>query len=80
MSHIKLSWRNIIIAATLPAVMEVIWQLYNTYVPVYLQAGNPAFTEAGATTVSGGDAGIEGEEGSGSAWGASVGASQRHCV
>ncbi|MFM8370114.1 MAG: MFS transporter [Chloroflexota bacterium] len=51
MSHIKLSWRNIIIAATLPAVMEVIWQLYNTYVPVYLQAGNPAFTEAGATTV-----------------------------
>jgi MFS family permease len=51
MSHIKLSWRNIIIAATLPAVMEVIWQLYNTYVPVYLQAGNPAFAEAGATTV-----------------------------
>ncbi len=51
MSHIKLSWRNIIIEATLPAVMEVIWQLYNTYVPVYLQAGNPAFTEAGATTV-----------------------------
>ena len=51
MSHIKLSWRNIIIAATLPAVMEVIWQLYNTYIPVFLQAGNPAFTEAGATTV-----------------------------
>lgn len=51
MSHIKLSWRNIIIAATLPAVMEVIWQLYNTYVPVYLQAGNPAFAEAGSTTV-----------------------------
>jgi len=51
MSHIKLSWRNIIIAATLPAVMEVIWQLYNTYIPVYLQAGNPAFTDAGATTV-----------------------------
>lgn len=51
MSHIKLSWRNIIVAATLPAVMEVIWQLYNTYVPVYLQAGNPAFTEAGSTTV-----------------------------
>ena len=51
MSHIKLSWRNIIIAATLPAVMEVIWQLYNTYVPVFLQAGNPAFAEAGAKTV-----------------------------
>ena len=51
MSHIKLSWRNIIIAATLPAVMEVIWQLYNTYVPLFLQAGNPAFTEAGAKTL-----------------------------
>lgn len=51
MSHIKLSWRNILIAATLPAVMEVIWQLYNTYVPLFLQAGNPAFNAAGATTV-----------------------------
>ncbi len=49
--NIKLSWRNIIIAATLPAVMEVIWQLYNTYIPVYLQAGNPSFVNAGATTV-----------------------------
>jgi maltose/moltooligosaccharide transporter len=51
MSHIKLSWRNIILAATLPAVLEVIWQLYNTYVPLFLQAGNPAFTEAGAKTL-----------------------------
>lgn len=51
MPHPKLSWRTIIIAATLPAVMEVVWQLYNTYVPVYLQAGNPAFAAAGATTV-----------------------------
>jgi MFS family permease len=48
--NIKLSWRNIIIAATLPAVMEVIWQLYNTYIPVFLQAGNPSFAQAGATT------------------------------
>lgn len=46
----KLSWRNIVLAATLPAVMEVIWQLYNTYVPVFLQAGNPNFIQAGATT------------------------------
>jgi maltose/moltooligosaccharide transporter len=48
---IKLSWRNIIVAATLPAVMEVIWQLYNTYVPIYLQAGNPSFAAGGAKTV-----------------------------
>lgn len=51
MSHIKLNWRNVILAATLPAMMEVIWQLYNTYVPVFLQAGNPAFVKAGATTL-----------------------------
>jgi maltose/moltooligosaccharide transporter len=51
MSRIKLSWRNIIIAATLPAVLEVVWQLYNTYVPLFLQAGNPAFTEAGTKTL-----------------------------
>jgi MFS family permease len=44
---IKLSWRNIIIAATLPAAMEVIWQIYNAYVPVFLQAGNPNFTHEG---------------------------------
>jgi MFS family permease len=31
--------------------MEVVWQLYNTYVPVFLQAGNPNFAEAGATTL-----------------------------
>ena len=48
---IKLSWRNIIVAATLPAVMEVVWQLYNTYVPIYLQAGNPNFTKTGAETL-----------------------------
>jgi len=51
MTHIKLSWRNIMIAATLPAILEVVWQLYNTYVPLFLQAGNPAFTEAGTKTL-----------------------------
>ncbi len=51
MSHIKLSWRNIILAAILPAVLEVVWQLYNTYVPLFLQAGNPAFAEAGTKTL-----------------------------
>jgi hypothetical protein len=51
MASIPLRWRATIIAATLPAVMEVIWQLYNTYVPVFLQAGNPAFSDAGVTTL-----------------------------
>ncbi|MFH2040221.1 MAG: MFS transporter [Chloroflexota bacterium] len=51
MTHIKLSWRNIVIAATLPAILEVVWQLYNTYVPLFLQAGNPAFTEVGTKTL-----------------------------
>lgn len=48
---IRLSWRNIILAGMLPAVMEVIWQLYNTYVPVYLQAGNPDFATQGQATL-----------------------------
>lgn len=48
---IKLSWRNIIIAAIIPAIMEVLWQLYNTYVPLYLQAGNPSFKDAGTAVI-----------------------------
>jgi maltose/moltooligosaccharide transporter len=51
MSHIKLSWRNTILAATLPAVLEVLWLLYNTYVPLFLQAGNPAFSEVDVNTL-----------------------------
>ncbi len=31
--------------------VSVLWLLYNTYVPVFLQAGNPAFQTSGATTV-----------------------------
>lgn len=48
---IKVNWRNIILAGTLPAAMEVIWQLYNTYIPVFLQAGNPAFAAQGSQTM-----------------------------
>jgi len=47
----KPRWRNIILAATLPAVLEVIWQIYNTYVPVFLQAGNPSFTDSSPGTL-----------------------------
>jgi len=28
--------------------LDVMWMMYNSYVPIYLQAGNPTFTEAGA--------------------------------
>jgi len=49
--NIKVNWRNIILAGTLPAAMEVIWQLYNTYIPVFLQAGNPAFEAQGSHTM-----------------------------
>jgi maltose/moltooligosaccharide transporter len=31
--------------------VSVLWILYNTYVPIFLQAGNPAFEASGATTV-----------------------------
>jgi maltose/moltooligosaccharide transporter len=49
--NIKLNWRNIVIVSMLPAVMEVIWQLYNTYVPVFLQAGNLNFSSTNVKAV-----------------------------
>jgi MFS family permease len=31
--------------------VSVLWLLYNSYVPIFLQAGNPAFSKAATTTV-----------------------------
>lgn len=31
--------------------VSVLWLLYNTYVPIFLQAGNPEFEVSGATTI-----------------------------
>lgn len=40
------SWFAAILASLIPVTWEMIWTIYNTYVPLYLQGGNPAF-EAG---------------------------------
>ncbi len=40
---IKVNWFHVILAAFLPAAIELIWLMYNTYVPVFMQVGNPNF-------------------------------------
>lgn len=42
----KFSWFAAILASLIPVTWELIWTIYNTYVPIYLQGGNAAF-EAG---------------------------------
>ena len=36
-------WSAVIIAALIPALAQFMWLIYNTYVPLWLQAGNPGF-------------------------------------
>jgi Na+/melibiose symporter-like transporter len=46
------SWGRIVLVCFITASTELMWTLYNTYVPIWLQAGNPAFnlgTEANVT-------------------------------
>lgn len=37
-------WKQMLVAALVPASAELVWVLYNTYVPLWLQAGNPNFS------------------------------------
>jgi maltose/moltooligosaccharide transporter len=37
------NWKQMLVAALVPASAELVWVLYNTYVPLWLQAGNPHF-------------------------------------
>ena len=37
------NWKQMLVAALVPASAELVWVLYNTYVPLWLQAGNPNF-------------------------------------
>lgn len=42
------NWRQLLLAATVPAGVELVWMLISTYTPVWLQAGSAAFdAEAG---------------------------------
>jgi maltose/moltooligosaccharide transporter len=38
-----IKWFSVIIAAFIPAVAQLMWLVYNSYVPLWLQAGNPTF-------------------------------------
>ena len=38
-----ISWFAVIIASLIPALAQFMWLIYNTYVPLWLQAGNPGF-------------------------------------
>lgn len=49
----KVNWGPITLAAFLPAVMELIWQVYNSYIPLYLQAGNASFASSKAAGMIG---------------------------
>jgi Na+/melibiose symporter-like transporter len=44
----KLDIKRIALVSLIYCSLDVMWMIYNSYVPVYLQAGNPGFTEAGA--------------------------------
>jgi MFS family permease len=37
------SWGRVILICLITACTELMWTMYNTYVPIWLQAGNPAF-------------------------------------
>ncbi|MBI9045326.1 MAG: MFS transporter [Anaerolineaceae bacterium] len=37
------SWGRVVLVCMITACTELMWTLYNTYVPIWLQAGNPAF-------------------------------------
>ncbi len=40
------NWKQMLVAALVPASAELVWVLYNTYVPLWLQAGNPNFSSS----------------------------------
>ncbi len=39
-----INWLAVWIAALIPACAQLMWLVYNSYVPLWLQAGNPSFT------------------------------------
>lgn len=52
-SQFKVKWFHVILAAFLPAAIELLWLMYNTYVPVFAQYGNPNFDAGGLAVAVG---------------------------
>jgi maltose/moltooligosaccharide transporter len=46
------SWGRVVLVCFIVASTELMWTLYNTYVPIWLQAGNPNFVMGAETTVT----------------------------
>lgn len=46
------SWGRVVLVCLIVACTELMWTLYNTYVPIWLQAGNPAFDMGPETVVT----------------------------
>lgn len=44
MAEPRLNWQQLLLAVLVPTSAELIWVLYNSYVPLWLQAGNPGFS------------------------------------
>ena len=44
----KLDIKRIALVSLIYCSLDVMWMMYNSYVPIYFQAGSPTFTEAGA--------------------------------
>ena len=49
----KFNWWPVIIAGAIAGGAELMWSMYNNFVPLWLQAGNPAFEAAGETGLVG---------------------------
>lgn len=47
------SWGRVILVCLITASTELMWTLYNTYVPIWLQAGNPTFDLGPNSTIVG---------------------------
>ncbi len=39
----EIRWGSVLIASFIPAMAQLMWLIYNSYVPIWLQAGNPSF-------------------------------------
>lgn len=46
--NFKFDLKRIVLVSLIYCSLDVMWMIYNSYVPIYLQAGNPSFAEAGA--------------------------------
>ena len=47
------SWGRVVLVSLIVGCTELMWTLYNTYVPIWLQAGNPSFDLGGNTAIYG---------------------------